>query len=564
VTTFYGDLGLIATGAVLRPEGYFQVNTTPSGALTLTIQPSSALVGVSGFQQFTVSGQPSGAAVAWSVTGGCGAITQMGLFVGTAMNSSTQPCAVVATAGAWRGTVPIAVFGPAQSLSCVAVPARIVADGGATAAGTANVTISVRDGNGNLVGNAFSPLITITNVTPFLASMNPVGAIAPLSGRVSVTVASMLSPGDIQLSAVAPGLTGCNVIITSATAGAATKTVATVSATPIAADNASTSTIQVDVTDASGIRVLGDNLTQIGVTISNGVGSCRLVAVTAGGNPSVATTFASAVVVQGRVAFLVQAGSTPAVCAFSITTNNSSIAGTNASIETRIVGAANKLAILSNDSPHPASNTGACDLSSSPSDPSCTRIVVGVQDANGVLLTGDNGRVIALAFAPGTCTGAGGDVQQRGFTSTIAGKATFAFSSAGAYTSCTVNFSATNLVGVGATMTWTPAIADHLTCTFVPDTMVSGTFPTVTGTVYVRDALGNVVPTGTYSVALVRTSGNTTTLATGGSQYTTAGSAQFTLFRQGTNTGVDVYAPALGSGTLPQQSPNTSCTIIGN
>ncbi|OLC54801.1 MAG: hypothetical protein AUH85_10745 [Chloroflexi bacterium 13_1_40CM_4_68_4] len=267
---------------------------------------------------------------------------------------------------------------------------------------------------------------------------------------------------------------------------------------------------------------------------------------------------------QGRVAFLVQAGSTPAMCIFAVTTNNTSIAGTSTSIETRTVGAPSKLAIISNDSPHPASNTGVCDLSSSPTDPSCTRVVVGVQDANGVLLTGDSGRVIALAFAAGTCSGAGGDVQQRGFSSTVAGKVTFAFSSAGAYSSCTVNFSATNLVGVGATMTWTAAIADHLTCTFTPDTMASGTFPTVKGTVFVRDALGNVVTGGTYSVALVRTSGTTTNLATGGSQYTTAGSAQFTLFRQGTNTGVDVYAPALGAGTLPQASPNTSCTIVGN
>src|SRR5207247_7291264 len=111
---------------------------------------------------------------------------------------------------------------------------------------------------------------------------------------------------------------------------------------------------------------------------------------TCGSHPSASTTFASAVAAQGRVAFLVQAGSTPATCVFTITTNNTSIAGTSASIEVRTVGAPSKLAIVSNDSPHPAANTGVCDLSSSPTDPSCTRVVVGVQDANGVLLTGDN------------------------------------------------------------------------------------------------------------------------------------------------------------------------------
>jgi hypothetical protein len=564
VTTFYGDVGLIATGAVFRPEGYYQVNSTPNPVLSLTIQPSTALVGVSGFEQFSVTGQPAGAPVSWSVTGGCGAVTQTGLFVGTAMNSNSQPCSVVATAVGWKGTAPITVFGPASQLVCIATPTRISADGGTTAFGKATATIMVKDANGNLVGNATSPLITITNVTPFLGQFSPAGSVAPSNGLLTVTIASSFVPGDIQLSAVAPGLSGCNVIVTSATAGPAVRTIASFSAAPIAADNLSTTTLQVDITDANGVRVLGDNLTQIAATLSSGIGSCRLIAVTGGSSPSVTATFASAVASQGRVSFLVQAGSTPATCVFTVTTNNTSIAGTSVSVETRTVGAPSKLAIISNDSPHPASNTGVCDLSSSPTDASCTRIVVGVQDANGVLLTGDSGRIVSMTLTPGACTGAGGDVLQRGSTSTVAGKATFAFSSAGSYVSCGVNFTSTNLVGVSATMTWTAAIADHLSCAFVPDSMPSNTYPAVTGTVSVRDRLGNLVTTGTYSVALVRTSGNTTTLATGGSQYTSAGTASFTLFRQGTNVGVDVYAPALGAGTLPQTAPNTSCTIIGN
>src|SRR5262249_9525367 len=35
VTTFYGDVGLIATGTMLHPEGYFQVNTAPQPSLSL-------------------------------------------------------------------------------------------------------------------------------------------------------------------------------------------------------------------------------------------------------------------------------------------------------------------------------------------------------------------------------------------------------------------------------------------------------------------------------------------------------------------------------------------------
>src|SRR5438105_10841029 len=41
VATFNGDVGLIATGLETRPQGYFQINTTPSATGGLTISPSS-------------------------------------------------------------------------------------------------------------------------------------------------------------------------------------------------------------------------------------------------------------------------------------------------------------------------------------------------------------------------------------------------------------------------------------------------------------------------------------------------------------------------------------------
>src|SRR5712692_2580225 len=57
-TTFNGDVGLIATGAELRPEGYFQINTTPAPVFALQLSPTSASVQVGSTQQFTASGQP--------------------------------------------------------------------------------------------------------------------------------------------------------------------------------------------------------------------------------------------------------------------------------------------------------------------------------------------------------------------------------------------------------------------------------------------------------------------------------------------------------------------------
>src|SRR6267142_4891064 len=38
--TFNGDVGLIASGLELRPQGYFQINTTPSGTGGLVLTPA--------------------------------------------------------------------------------------------------------------------------------------------------------------------------------------------------------------------------------------------------------------------------------------------------------------------------------------------------------------------------------------------------------------------------------------------------------------------------------------------------------------------------------------------
>jgi hypothetical protein len=470
------------------------------------------------------------------------------------MNSSSQPCNAVASVAGWKGNAPITVYGPVAQMACSVSATRIAADGGASAGGITTARISLKDANGNLVANAYAPAINVINVTPSLAQMSPVGLVAPSAGVATVTITSTTTPGDIQVSASAPGLTGCNAVVTSTAAGAATKTSATLLQSPIAADSVSTTTLQVDVTDANGLRVLSDNLTQLAVTLQGSTSVCRFVGVTQGTSPSLASSFVSALAYQGRAAFTVQSAGTPGQCLFVVTTNNSSIAGTSATLLTQTVGAPARLVVLS--------NAGICDLSSSPSDPSCTKIVVGVADANGVLLTGDSGRVIVLTVSPSLCSGAGGDVLQRGSTSTSSGKATFAFSSAGAYSGCAISFSSTNLAGVTTNAVWTPGTPDHLSCAMSPTSLPSNSNPVVRGTVSVRDSLNNVATAGTLSVVLTRTAGSATTLLTGGPQYTVGGTAGFDLARQGSNVGVDTYTPALSAGTLPNVLPNSSCTVI--
>jgi hypothetical protein len=211
VATFNGDVGMIANGLEFRPQGYFQINTTPggsSGGMTLT--PSSASLPVGGTQQFTATNVPAGATVSWSVTGGCGAVTSSGLFAATATNSATQPCSVVATAGAATASAPINVFGPATQIACSANPTSVSGNG----VDTTTVTATLKDANGNTVTNASGTAVNFNNNTPTL--ITPTGqTVATSSNGVATVVYTTVagSSGSAQVSVASGSLTGCNQIV---------------------------------------------------------------------------------------------------------------------------------------------------------------------------------------------------------------------------------------------------------------------------------------------------------------------------------------------------------------
>ena len=556
-TAFYGDLGIISTGAVLRPQGYFHVNTTPF--ITTTLSPSDASVAVGAFQQFAVASAPVGSVVTWSVAGGCGAVTTTGLFAATAMNSLSQPCSVLAKVGTVTLRAPVTVYGAPTQMSCDIAPTSLAADGGSATAGTAIARITLRDANGNVAANATSPQISVVNVTPLLAQMSPLGLVTPSAGVVAVTMTTTAVPGSIQVSASTPGFAGCNAIATSVGAGTPAKTVATVAPATIAADGISTTELSVDVTDANGIRVATDNLTQITVAQTSVSGICNISSYSRGFDASISGASASVRVSQGRITLLVRSTTTPGQCQYAIFANNSSIAGTTAALTTRAVGAAARVVLLSTDSPHQAALVGTCGLLPPNTDPSCTTITVGVQDAQGALLTGDAGRTIYANIDPGSCNGGGGgDVVLRGSTSTTAGKATFVFSSAGSYRACSITFSTLNLTSVSVTATWTAGTADHLACAVTPTALPAGLTTVARVDVTVRDARGNVASDGTYPVTLNRVNGGSTTIQGAAFQYTSLGVASFTIVSYGL-AGIDTYLPSLTAGSLRVGS--TSCSV---
>src|SRR5581483_4009375 len=458
--TFNGDVGLIASGLMLRPQGYFQVNTTP-GSTTggLTLSPASASLAVGGTQQFTASGAGTGATISWSVTGGCGAITSAGLFAATATNSATQPCTVIATSSdGLTGSAPVSVFGPATQVSCSANPTSTIANGSNTIVFTA----TLKDANGNTVTNASSPALTFTNNTPTLITLNGGSpqTISPSAGVASVTATTTTNTGSAQVSVSGTGVTGCNAIVPTSAPGTATKTGASLSRNPIAADTASTSALTVSIQDANGNTVISDNSTVITATRDSSSASvCTLSAGSTGTGFSVSAGSGSATAAGGVVSFTLTSTSTPGSCIIAITTNDTSIAGTSATLTTQIVGAPNKLAVADNSSPKPAAAAnGTCTKANyaagTITDSACIIVRVLVQDVNGLRVTGPTGSVVVTAtLDPNTCIGAGGGAAAVASTTDTAssGRATFAFRSAGAYSACSVTFSSPSLTSVTTT-----------------------------------------------------------------------------------------------------------------
>ena len=522
--TFNGEVGLIGIGGVLRPQGYFQSNTTPLPLQPLSIAPASASVQVGGQLQFT-----STIVSAWTVTGGCGAVTPTGLFAATATNSQSQPCKVVATSAGMTATASITVFGAPTTLACAAGVSALPADG----TSTTTVTATLKDANGNVVANATSPAITFTNITATLDSVFPSGPQTPSAGVASVTLQAGLLSGGMQVTATSAGLPGCNVIVNSVVPGPTTQLSASFLVNPVAADPATLSTLRVDLKDANGIRAIGDSLTTISATrASSSASICSI-----GGIGSVA-----AVASQGRVDFSVMVTSTPGICQFALTADNTTIAGSQAMLTTQIVGAANKLAVVANDSPKTVSG-GTSTVS----------ITVDLQDARGLRVTGSTALVNATLDSA-TCTGAPSGViySTSGFSvGATQGRAIFTFGSVGAYPACAVTFTATGVTGTNASIRFDPGPPDHLYCSFAPAAILNDGISLTTGSVRLRDAYNNYVTNaGPYSITFVRSSGSSTNIVTPSPQLTVAGIATFSV-RSRQVVGVDTYNATLTSGTLP-------------
>ena len=527
--TFNGDVGLIATGAELRPEGYYQINTTPSTTTTLTISPTSAALPVGGQQQFTVSGAAAGATVTWTVTGGCGAVTTSGLFAATATNSPTQPCAVVASAGGASVSAPVTVFGSATHISCAAAPTSIPAD---NANSTTTVTGTLLDANGNVVANNSSTNITFSNSTPTILTADngtEPETITSANGVASKVYDSTTTSGTAVISLSASGLTGCNVSIATTKPGAAAQLVAGFSPTTIASDGSSTSKLTVNVKDANGVLVASSTDT-IAVSQTSGTSVCSIKA---SGSYTGSGGSASGSASSGVATFTIQSTSTPGTCSFSTSdSSNTSVSSSSATLTTVITGAANKLVVTNTPSSATADNAATIVLT------------VKVEDANGNVVTGDSTDMVTPSTVSGcsgtNAAGTSGSVPMPAAQTVSAGVAKFTFTSTFATSGCTVKFSSGTLSTASATIVFTPGGAVGVACKFSPGRIAPDGSSVSIATVAIVDKNNNAVGSGTYSTTFAfytYTAGTTGGVASAAGPYTT----QVTLSPQNTTNGSAPY-----------------------
>jgi len=544
VATFYGDVGLIANGTELRPEGYFQVNTAPGATGGLQISPSSAALPVGGQQQFTVTGAPAGSTTTWTVNGGCGAVTNNGLFAATATNSPTQPCSVVANAGGSSASASITVFGPATSIRCSATKPTIPADGGAT---ITTVQGTLIDANGNVVSNDSSTQITFTNNTPTILAdrnatqPNPRTATNGVASKDYIANATGNS-GTGLISLSSGSLTGCTETINVTGPGAATSLAASFYLGTISADGVSKSIMEVDIVDANGVIVSSDNSDTISISRNTGSSVC---------NDAGAGSAGPTVVTNGSAYFLITSTATPGTCQWAATTNLTGVTGANATLTTVITGAPQQLAIQGNASPKAADGFATLrvtvalrDANNNPDTTPADQVTVTATMGSGCTGTKADGSAGTVTFSDGTTapkTAATGsysaytgvsDKTLGTFTASSASTnyARFVFKSTFATAGCTVTFTDGALVNsTTATIVFTAGGPAGVACAFSPAYIVADGSSTSIGTVSIVDANKNLATSGTYSVAFSRTAGSSTTLLTTSPQNTSNGVASFTV-----------------------------------
>jgi len=196
---------------------------------------------------------------------------------------------------------------------------------------------------------------------------------------------------------------------------------------------------------------------------------CRITDAPGGQQTMVANDGSSASAVGFVTQFTVTSTTFPGRCDIQVN-NDSGVPAAVATLTTKVIGPPTKLGVASGgSSTHPAATAGTCTVSgvafSSNTNPSCTVVLVDVQDIAGNRVTSDSSRVVTATLDPATCSGSmrgdvlisGGDTASTTSSSAtvVRGRATFVLSSTSPYPGCRITFTAAPLSPTSTTETWT-------------------------------------------------------------------------------------------------------------
>ena len=196
---------------------------------------------------------------------------------------------------------------------------------------------------------------------------------------------------------------------------------------------------------------------------------CRITDVPGGQSTILANDGSSASAVGFVTQFTVTSTTFPGQCDIQVN-NDSSVPTALATLTTKVIGPPTKLGVASGGaSTHPAATSGTCTVSgvafNSNTNPSCTVVLVDVEDVVGNRVTADNSRVVTATLDQATCSGSvrgsvmvsGGDVASSTTSSAtvVRGRATFVLSSTAPYPGCQITFTAAPLNPTSTTEAWT-------------------------------------------------------------------------------------------------------------
>ena len=406
--------------------------------------------------------------------------------------------------GVVNNHIPIDPNASVATSTITASPTSITADGTTTS----TITVQLKDASGNSVTTGGATVALSTSLGT-LGSVTDNG-----NGTYTATLTSAITAGTATISGTLGGATITDTATVTMTVGAASVATSTITASPtsITANGTTTSTITVQLKDAS-----GNNVTTGGATVALSTSLGTLGSVTDNGDGTYTATLTSAV--------------TAGIATISGTLGGATI--TDTATVAMTVGAASVATSTITASPTSITADGT----------TTSTITVQLKDASGNNVT-TGGATVALSTSLGTL----GSVTDNGdgtYTATLtsaitAGTATISGTLGGA----AITDTATVTMTVGAASVATSTI------TASPTSITANGTTTSTITVQLKDASGNNLTTGGATVAL------STSLGTLGS-VTDNGNGTYTA----TLTSALTAGTATISGTLGGAAITDTATV---